>query len=122
MWPPRSSSRSLSKWMMSTWRSRQPVEEVGQARRVRDLHPDVEPARRGELEPLPQQPERPQGQDDDDGRREPEERQAGARGHADPGGRPEARGGREAADRRAVLEDRARAQEPDAGHDLGRDA
>ena len=65
--------------------------------------------------------ERPQGEDDDRRADEPDEVVARAHGQPDRRGRPEAGRGRQAADERPVMDDGARAEEPDAGDDLGRD-
>ena len=88
---------------------------------VSEHDPDMEPAGRGVLEPAADQPKRPQRQEHDDGGRDAEEGQTRPRGHADRGGGPQAGRGRQAADRRAVLDDRARTKKADAGHDLGGD-
>ena len=67
-------------------------------------------------------PQRPEA-DEHDGRREHRRRVvAGADGHADRGHRPERRGGRQPADREALADDRAGAEEADAGDDLRGDA
>ena len=61
-----------------------------------------------------------QGDDDEvqDGSGEGEPPQASAAGHADGGGFPDRRGGREASNRAVTCEDDAGAEEADARHNL----
>ena len=61
-----------------------------------------------------------QGDDDEvqDGSREGKPPQSGTAGHADSGGLPDRRSGREASDCPVPGEDDARAEEADARHDL----
>ena len=68
-----------------------------------------------------QAPQRPQREDDDRRRRDGHDPRAGSGRHADRGDRPQAGGRGQATDGRALLEDRAGAQEAHAGDDLGRD-
>jgi hypothetical protein len=67
-------------------------------------------------------PQRPEDDDDDRRREDRSAVVAGARGDPDGGGRPQGRGGREAADGEALPDDRARTEEADPADDLRGDA